>query len=102
MPKAWEDEPTVRPNDGSSSFVIGPNCADEEDASQPARKPESQAATALQKDWMREEEREGECIGTEEEIYRLMQKRGEEKDSRPHCTDIRTDGQAGGGVSGYR
>ena len=40
---------------------------------QPAKHP-------LQKDWMREREREREreCIGTEKEIYKLMQKRGRE------------------------
>ena len=57
----------------------------------PAGQPASQAAIAPQKDWMRERER-GECIGTEKEIYKLMQKRGEEKErleGRAALTDER-------------
>ena len=97
MPKAWEDEPTVRPNDGSSSFVIGPNCADEEDASQPARKPESQAATALQKDGMREEEREGERenVSAQKKKFTDSCKKEGRRETRGRIalTDARTGGR---------
>ena len=40
-------------------------------------------AAEIERERERERERR-ECIGTEKEIYKLMQKRGEEKDLRPH------------------
>ena len=85
------DQTTVLPPSSSDQIVQMKRMP----ASQPARKPESQAATALQKDWMREEERERENVSAQKKKFTdSCKKEGRRKTrGRIALTDRRTGGR---------